>query len=201
MKYISAGMPCSGSTLLFNILRTILGEKHPGLISGWEGDVDVSEALLIKTHNLFRYRSSGALSFATYRDVRIASLSCYRKWGNPASFSREAIKRSVHEYKVCRRYADHFVKYEMLVENPYSFICMFQAALRAPGNPRGVYDRVIALKPPEESGYSKETLLHHNHFTGATLEGWRKEAPIDIQEWVESEYNWFFEECGYEHKL
>jgi len=48
---ISAGMPRSGSTLLFNILRDIMLRRWEGLSSGWSGDIenlDKGSAYLIK---------------------------------------------------------------------------------------------------------------------------------------------------------
>lgn len=82
---LSAGMPRSGSTLLFNILRVILSERWSDQLSaGWEGyilQLPEGKAYLVKTHNINRfYKFRAKHAFYTYRDVRVAAVSNMRKF-------------------------------------------------------------------------------------------------------------------------
>jgi len=70
---LSSGMPRSGSTLLYNILRLCLEKKHGAeLVSGWLDDFDnlpKGRVYLLKTHNTnLYYALRSQYVFYTYRD-------------------------------------------------------------------------------------------------------------------------------------
>jgi len=103
---VSAGMPRSGSTLLFNILREILVIKwKTRLSSGWEGDfisIPKGSAYLIKTHTLSHfYRWRARYCFYTYRDVRVAAVSVLRKFGQQITL--ESIRSMIRQYEIAKK--------------------------------------------------------------------------------------------------
>ena len=122
---VSAGMPRSGSTLLFNILREILVTKWDSrLVSGSEKDfmsLPKGSAYLIKTHVLSQcYRWRAEYSFFTYRDVRVAAVSSLRKFGHPITLA--GIRSKIRQYKTAKKTCNLIIQYEELVKDPISFI-------------------------------------------------------------------------------
>lgn len=103
---LSAGMPRSGSTLLYNILRETLEIRWGNrLSSGWCGDIfqlPKGDAFLIKTHNIdnyYKYRAKHI--FYTYRDVRVASVSSIRKFNDTPSI--ESIRCVINQYLIAQK--------------------------------------------------------------------------------------------------
>ena len=118
---VSAGMPRSGSTLLFNILREILSIRWPDQVSaGWHGDIfELPEGsiYLVKTHNLDQYyRFRAEHIFYSYRDVRVAAISSMKKFNVNPSICK--IRNDIKEYLVAKKFSDHIIKYEDLVSKP-----------------------------------------------------------------------------------
>ena len=196
---ISAGMPRSGSTLLYNMLREILLVKWGrNLVAGWEGDVDLfsgADVYLVKTHTItIAHTVHADLLFFSYRDIRTVAVSTMRMFGQALSF--ESMRANVEEYRKAYVASDLTVSYEMLVEQPVDVIARLAETLRINVVPESICERVLNLKPPME-GYAGESLLHKDHFRHTSDDAWFEIAPLELQQRVNDEFGWWFRECGY----
>lgn len=199
MLVISAGMPRSGSTLLYNILRLLLIEEIPDVIAGWENDVQLQfgSNTLLKTHQPFRYHQQADYTFATVRDVRVCAVSAARMWKSNSYLTMEHIQYCIQCYEQAKQHSNLLIPYEQFYPNHMiEWITRIMGVLQVFMDPYQVYAKSIALVPPNQPGYSKETLLHQNHLTHSTLNHWYKLAPQSLQEQVQQEYGWWFGEYG-----
>lgn len=200
--YISAGMPRSGSTFLFNILREILLSKWDGgLRYGLLKDVlemPAGAAYLVKTHSLNRfYRIRSQKAFYTYRDVRVAAVSRMRMFKTKPSMDN--IRNDINEYIIAKRCCDLIVKYEDLTAKPDRVVEDCANLLNIMVDTREILAKLSrpASDFNESSGYSKERLLHQGHFTGTKDDEWRTVLSEELQKQLNDEFAWWFEECGY----
>jgi len=199
---ISAGMPRSGSTLLFNILREILQlEYQDNLSSGWDGDITQlpkGSAYLVKTHHFNRfYRLRAQHSFYTYRDVRVAAISYMRKFNREPSM--DWISDKIKQYMIAKNACDAVFRYEDLIAKPIHPIRKISQILNVTIDPHAIVAATFNLPLPTDNCilYSKKTLLHKDHFTHTKDEEWRHVFSKELQERVNEEFNWWFKECDY----
>lgn len=199
--FLSAGMPRSGSTLLYNLLREILRVRFGDrLASGWIDDLpDLPEgdAYLIKTHRLFPflYRRAQQIAYS-FRDVRTAAVSRWRKFGHDITL--EQVRNEIREYTVARQHSGLMIRYEEMIRCPTTIVEQLSRLLDIPVDAQEIYGRVAELAPPDEPGYSRLTLLHKDHFTHTGDQEWREIIPPRLQAQIRTKYEWWFRECGYE---
>lgn len=194
---ISAGMPRSGSTLLFNMLRELLKAEHANvLVSGWEDDIPLDgELCLVKSHSLERYVGKAEKFFFSYRDIRTVYVSHLRKF--PGDVTMEMMWEWIEQYKIARDVGAEMFRFEHMMRDPLHAIERCARVLNSQTNVPGVLERVQMLELPVH-GYSKETLLHSNHFTNTKGDEWKTVMPRDLYAQVQQEFAWWFRECGYE---
>ncbi len=198
---LSAGMPRSGSTLLFNIVREVAIGSWPGLSSGWYGDLGEmpkGEAYLVKVHaltRLLRWRMS--YGFYSFRDIRTAALSAWRRFELP--ITTEEMRVWVEEYKKAKHLCDSVFRYEDLVASPARCAEQIASAMNLHIDGQEIAQKVIALGKSETEGdeYTKETLFYPGHGTGTGENEWRTHLPSSLQREINREFRWWFEECGY----
>ncbi len=204
---VSAGMPRSGSTLLFNILREILSSKWAGQVSaGWVDDISElpkNSAYLIKVHDFNSYFQAHAdHSFYTYRDVRVAAVSAAKKFGRTPTV--ESIRENLNQYLLAKRTCDLVIKYDDLISSPVFFVRQIAKILGASIDVDDIIKEAFYLQPPEKDevngAYSKKTLLHEKHFTHTGDDEWRDFLSDRLQRDISGEFSWWFEECGYPAK-
>lgn len=193
-------MPRSGSTLLFNLLRSILSEySEKSFSSGWIRDIhqlESSDTILLKAHELsypLRKRSSNI--FYTYRDVRTAMVSAHRKFGTEPSI--DIARNHIQQYLIAQRSFASMISYEAITTNTKQVVSDLGVALNYPIDAQIHLDRVSKISPPSEKGYSKSSLLHHDHRTNTSPEEWRKALPVTLQKELSKEFYWWFIETGY----
>ncbi len=199
---VSAGMPRSGSTLLFNILRETLATRWgDGLSAGWIhdlGELPRGRAFLIKVHTFEPfYRLRAAHSFYTYRDVRVAAVSRMRMFNLEPTLKR--FRWVIEQYQIAKASCDLIIKYEDLIADPLSHTQAIARRLDITTDCEAVVAKVLGLRPPTDAAgpYSMETLLHEGHVTNTGDDEWRRVLPRDLQDQVHAEFGWWFEECGY----
>lgn len=198
---VSAGMPRSGSTLLFNLLREILTVKwQSGLSYGWRDDLLTlprGTAYLIKTHDLsWKWRWRAAYSFYTYRDVRVAAVSALRKFDREITLG--SVRDAIGGYEIAKHACNLCIKYEELIRAPERFARELARILRIEVDANRICSAVLSLAPPTDVGtYSKVTQLHAGHCTHTDADDWRTIIPPNLQRRISSEFAWWFSECGY----
>lgn len=199
---VSAGMPRSGSTLLYNILREILSERWPEcLSSGWESDIfqlPEGKAYLVKTHHIdgyYRFRAKHA--FYTFRDIRVAAISSMRKFNKLPTIKE--FRKQIGEYAIAKKLCDNIIKYEDLLSQPRDIIQQISQTLGVAVSADQIVEKTFNLQPDENisEAYSEKTLLHKGHFTNTKNDEWRSLLPETLKKEVNTEFSWWFKECGY----
>jgi hypothetical protein len=199
---VSAGMPRSGSTLVFNVLREYLTRKFQDrLATGWVNDLRMDaavDALLVKTHvvtPLLNVRSN--YYFYSFRDVRDALLSAQRKFGREPTI--HACGHYIKGFAHARRYAHAVLRYEDFSRNNDLLI---QAVGKVLGDEH-CRSGILQLIPKPNQGpslaeaYDPRSLLHANHATG-TMEGeWRSELGSDLLKEIDRKFGWWLDENRY----
>ncbi len=199
---LSAGMPRSASTLLFNVLRLCLSEKHGERLSyGWIGDVNdlpAADIYLLKTHTIGRFLGfRGQYVFYTYRDIREVLVSSSIKFDVTPSLS--TCKMLIDEYIRAKKHADLMIKYEDMVHNTKEKVSQIAAIIKSDVEP----DRIIENLPGfgsernRSSGYDRVTLTHGKHGSGMGEGEWRTALPDDLRAEIQDRYAWWFEDAQY----
>ncbi len=117
---IAAGMPRSASTWLYNVIRLALDSdpRHTGNFNaGWVGDwadIEQRDCMLMKVHDFNAVHSDAAKAVLySYRDVRDAVASQYRKFGSVASMDLVGRYIEMHEQWMPR--TDYAMRYETML--------------------------------------------------------------------------------------
>lgn len=199
---LSSGMPRSGSTLLFNIIRLCLEKKYQnGLVSGWVGDLmelPNGKIYLIKLHGIRRiYTYRASLIFYSYRDVRDALVSVERKFGTTPSI--DLCRSYIKEYVLAKKYANYMFKYEDFSDNLESTIHFISKILNIKLDSAEILKNIpsVSLDLLNE-GYDKKTLLHGGHSTGTESGAWKNSLSIKLQDQINNEFHWWFKENNYD---
>lgn len=199
----SAGMPRSGSTLLFNILKLILENKYGEKLSfGWVDDVKTirkGDIYLIKTHGLTKmdiYRASD--TFYTFRDIRDVLVSRYRMFNKEPEMG--IVKYYIDQDIFAKKHASMVFKYDTLVNEQRDSIIQIASRLNVQVNPDNILTQLPdpANKNGNEDYHSPDTLLHKNHVTGTKRGEWQHILPQKLINQIHSEFGWWFKENGYD---
>mgnify|MGYP006293429247 CR=1 FL=1 len=198
----SAGMPRSGSTLLFNIVRFILEEEHQDdLSTAWINDLKTmpkGQAYLIKTHacDIFdRIRADKI--FYSYRDIRDVMVSRWRKFGREPDM--EIARYYIRQYEFARKHADLVLKYEDFMNDIPGTIDKVAEVL----GQTITREQILAKLPdkeqaPKSKGDGRsDNMLHEGHATGTMHDEWREVLPLQFQTQLLHEYEWWFKENKY----
>lgn len=199
---VSGGMPRSGSTLLFNLIRTCLEYKYPDdLVSGWIGDtrsIPEGKVYLIKSHDVNRslaYRAN--TYFYSFRDVRDALLSSQRKFGQEPTI--EYCRYYIKGYMAAERYAHEMFKYEEFVHDLEGAVERIQSHLCMSAPTEAILSRLPSLQPREKAakGYDETTLMHGEHATHTKQGEWRTGLDKKLLDRIRDEYGWWLEKNEY----
>lgn len=200
---MSGGMPRSGSTLLFNILRLCLKEvARGGLAAGWIEDLlslPPGKIYLVKTHQFDKFLLWRAKHvFYSYRDVRDALVSGQRKFSIVPSVS--LCREYINEYLLARKYADLMLKFEYFTANTEESVAEVVRVLGVNVDVSLIVSQLpsVGVATGKVDGYDKETLLHNGHSTGTQSGSWRENLPVVLQRQINDEFAWWFEENGYD---
>jgi len=204
---LSAGMPRSGSTLLYNLARltleSILGDDSV-LSCGWIDDIRTSplgECTLMKLHDYEPdLASQASLIIYSYRDVRDAIASQQRKFHSKPTLS--LTERYLEEYRLWTNVAHIKVRYE-------SFDAPAQARFvkelaeyfgSKPVDSDFVVSQAESLRergPSDSVRYDPLTLLHHGHVTNGQPGAWRNQLDTELVRAIESTYASWLADHGY----
>jgi hypothetical protein len=197
---LSAGMPRSGSTLIFNVLRLCLEKRYgDALASGWVGELrklGTAPAYLLKVHEvspLLRLRSQ--IIFYTYRDIRDVLVSSQKKFG--ASPSMGVCRQYIAEYDAARRYADCMLRYETFNADLAGTVGLIAKALGITVVPDEIVAALPSAKGSDRPGYDRKTLLHQSHATHTEAGSWRQVLSPELQSQIAREFAGWFAENGY----
>ena len=194
--YVAAGLPRSGSTLVYNVLRELLQFKHGEIVSYWcknsPETVPENSIELIKTHRLIRrYRNS--MIFFTFRDIRTVAVSAFRMFDYPICM--RTIRSYVRESFVALSSNAYMLKYERWRYDPVYLVSLLAEILGVLTSPKKVYLDVIRKMETEDFNL---TQFHPNHITNTKDEDWNEVIPVELQNKIKAEFSCWFECFGYQ---
>jgi len=202
MLIVSAGMPRSASTWLFNVLRLIFEDRGMGFESGWFynfREIDLSKNLLIKIHDYNEFLAKRAsFIFYSYRDVRDAILSSKRKFNTDLNL--QEVERLINEDKKWRKVSPHLVRYEDVISNPVEEITKIVAKLGMDCDPDKIRCLIQGIHPSAEKPgtYNQTTLYHFHHITKGGKGHWKEELDSTLQREITNCFGDWLVENNYE---
>lgn len=193
------GMPRSGSTLLFNIMRhVLLSDPDCRLSSGWVRQarhLPRAPIYLVKTHGLYPIDAWRAWRIAySYRDPRDALVSAQRKFGDVPSIS--TLRKWVQDFAFAKKNANLMIRYETLIEDVPGTVTRIADLLERPVDVQKIIDDLPsdgqATDFPDQI-----TLYHANHRTRTAKGEWRTILSPELQSQIKAEFGSWLEENGY----
>ncbi|MGF1580346.1 MAG: hypothetical protein ACFCD0_13365 [Gemmataceae bacterium] len=195
---LTAGMPRSGSTWLYNTVRLLLESSlgHPDrLASGWIHDwpkLPQRETVLLKVHDFdVHLADRSRLILYSYRDIRDALASSVRKFGTVPTL--DLARKWLAQDQTWRNAATFVMRYETMIHARAQVCDQIANALGIPCCPTNIIEQVQQLNCPSRTEYDPTTLLHPNHVTDGRHGTWRKwlseslvkELELEFREWFE----------------
>lgn len=185
MLIVCNGMPRSGSTLIYNLVRIYLEQQVELETLGFFSDDDLSaqeellrqkaentSCALLKTHFAFNTEITQVLEIYTIRDPRDIAVSMMRIWG----FSAEKAMRSLaHHVEIAETYQNRsdifFLPYEMIQRDYKSLLTGVSAFIGKPFCERSATVALSAVddmrKKSRSQRLSKVKKALHNFFKSA----------------------------------
>lgn len=215
---VSAGMPRSGSTWLFNAVRLLL-RACPGtfapLGSGWYQD---HRGLMANRHVLLKMHFHEApvagcarAIFYSYRDIRDAMASQQRRFGGPAQMAwADEYVRSHEEWMRC---ADFTLEYEHMLHGKEEILAGLAEVIRRKfmtGSPDestawNAADIIAEIAEmsydspgPRNPQYNEVTLFHPRHVTDGRPGSWKGSLDPGLSAAVVEKYRWWLRKYGYD---
>lgn len=215
---LSAGMPRSGSTWLYNAIRLALGST-PGisgqLSAGWIGDVDRlprRKLLLLKLHAYNEvWARQSIVSFYSYRDIRDVVASQSRKFAPPPNILG-FVDRVVTSHEYWMQKASYSMRYEDMLAAKAGILSRVLHHLhecgianRAKGhlhrNETDLLEALASLQydsDGQKNGrYNEVNLYHRGHITDGRHGSWNTTLEASVAAEIVHKYQWWFVKYGY----
>ncbi|MGD9200473.1 MAG: sulfotransferase domain-containing protein [Chitinispirillia bacterium] len=204
---VTAGMPRSGSTWLYNAVRLLL--KHNSSLdigAGWIADFNSfmhHDVVILKIHNYEPQIANNAIRILySFRDIRDVLASFKRKFGGKPSL--EQAKMIIENDNKWREKALYIMKYEKMMEEQ-------EMTLRKIAHYLGIEIKNGSCKQINRSiknmsytegklknnTYNIENLLHKNHITDGRHGSWRDDLPTELVTKIEIELKEWLYSNGY----
>ncbi len=200
---LSAGMPRSGSTWVFNAARLLLRSKGD-LGSGWIEDwatIPRAPTVLVKVHahDPFLARSAHAILYS-FRDIRDALASRKRMFGIDPTL--EDARQWLKFDRRWREQAAVTVRYESMLADPVGTVADLASALGlSDADPAGVLRQLAQIDHQTPhiglGAYDRETLLHRGHITDGRHGAWGGWLSPAFVRQLEQECGGWLAENGY----
>lgn len=194
---LSAGMPRSGSTWLYNAMRLMLKTmKGLDLGAGWIQDFQSfknHDTVLMKLHS-FEPGVVPKANFVaySYRDIRDSLASMKRKFNSKPTIAMA--DKFIEDDKKWRERANFILKYEDMVGNQGAIINELSEIMKIE-NIDGVKiaDEINKMNYKSSDNrnqiYNKENLLHDGHITAGHHGSWKEDLSDDFIQEVELKYS------------
>lgn len=178
MLVVSAGMPRSASTWLFNLIWLLLENKYPNreLVAGWVKDIDCSaldpSAInLIKVHEFDETLSGQAdIVIYSYRDIRDALASLERKFDVKPSIA--LAENLLKQDYLWREQAQCVMKYEGMLDARQTVIKLVGKTLNlkvssevAEQIQHRLHNLAFEQQGRDGQSYDQTMLYHQGHIT------------------------------------
>lgn len=205
MLVLSAGMPRSASTWLYNVLRlSLTNTQGCNWECGWIDDLDTPQEkrpALIKLHTENKGLADAAdLIFYSFRDIRDALASMKRKFGHTPTLALAS--HLIEADTFWKQRASFVMKYELMIESPIQTVESILNFLCIEGvNPNSLLSELNSIDfescPSENALYNKVNLYHKGHITNGGVGVWNEDLDKGFVTELESEFRWWFKENGF----
>lgn len=199
MIILSGGMVRSGSTWMFNVLRTIMMQKHDDVWAGWIGDYkDVAnEHRVIKTHKyLSELVDEADYVFYSFRDLRDVAASIKRKTGTLPT--NEQLDRAIEMFYKWYEIANFSMRYEEMIRDDAVVIQKVANQLKHPVNSDEMIETLNGMQHAKPGQlYDKTNLYHPNHITDGRHHSWDGVLEPDYVQNIEKRYKQWLTKMGY----
>lgn len=195
---VCAGMPRSGSTWMYNVVRLAYKLSGVEVGAGWIQNYNryrKFEIVILKTHFHLPPKPPEFL-FYTYRDLRDVIASYKRQSGR--LFSINKIRNIVCVFDYWKSKSNYNMRYESMINNPEEVIDSVIDILKIRRiSARQVKQAVEKLDPPSEKNrwnkFDQVNLLHPGHITDGGIGTWSNLEPNLIR-CIEKEFKqWFID--------
>lgn len=202
-------MPRSGSTWLYNVARLLI-LRNPLLAQqfscGWVGDLNTipaGKSSLIKIHDYEEniVKRSNYILYS-YRDVRDAIASSFRKFGKHPSISQVGYFIDQHRKWIAS--ADYVMRYESMLQDKEKIVSEVAKVLNLEfGNPAEIVNAIDNMhydnNGKKNDAYHMENLYHRGHITDGRHGSWNGVLSESLLQEIENKYSDWLIENGYEH--
>ncbi len=204
---LAAGMPRSGSTWLYNAARLLI-LSSPSMAQqfscGWIGDwkhIPKNKYMLIKVHDYDdNLAHEAACVLYSYRDVRDAIASCFRKFGQMPSL--ETADHFIDEHERWTKVANYSMRYELMLQHKEDVVSQLIRILKLDNVDRRqiVFDleKLSYNQPgPKNEIYHLSNLYHRRHITDGRHGSWKGLLDNNLIKQIETNHRDWFEKYGY----
>jgi hypothetical protein len=202
---LSAGMPRSGSTWLFNAARLLLDhQNNDNYKAVWIGNIEkqtienLDNTLLIKIHNYDEALASKAdLIIYSFRDIRDSIASNERKFTiKPSIEQADNLIELDTKWKQC---ADFILRYEDMMKNKQASLQQLARYFKLPASDKTIEAIQLALdgfsynsSDKNNGTYNMDNLMHKNHITNGGYGTWKEQIDPVLITQIEAKYrSWF----------
>lgn len=204
---LSAGMPRSGSTWMYNALRLLILHSDKGyddFSCGWIGDLDdiqVKRKMLIKIHQYSEeIVEKSQMIFYSYRDIRDAMASAFRKFNLTPTI--ELADYLVNQHKKWTAVANHTMKYEAMMANQELELIRIAKHLGiSDADGHNIKKEIDQLNygsdGKKNERYHNTNLLHKDHITNGKHGTWAGIIDPELIKRIEEKHRAWFEQYGY----
>ncbi len=205
---LSAGMPRSGSTWLYNAVRLLLAHRDGSACwqCGWIDDLAEAPPAarrLVKLH-LFEPTLVARASYVvwSYRDLRDAVASRFRMFGTPPTLA--LADQLVDQHARWSAVAQHTLRYESMLRDPTAALAALAAAIGVPVQPADLDAVRQQLDQARNDGhvgdvpYDATTLMHKGHITDGRPRSWRSGLSANLAREITERHADWLQAHGYD---
>ncbi len=202
---LNAGMPRSGTTWLFNIVRTMLTSTEQmaqNFSCGWIGDLNtmpMKPVMLVKVHDFHpEYLKPASFILYSFRDIRDVLASMYRKFDKEPTL--EAADIALGMYAHWMRHANFVMKYEDMMAGQKLKIAeelagRFQLSHL---DIEKIVDEVEGMKASAGTEtYDVNSLYHEGHITDGRHGSWEGIISPELEAQILQKHEAWFRHHGY----
>jgi hypothetical protein len=203
---VCAGMPRSGSTWLYNVIRCLLKQAGKDVYGAWIGNYNPSnpsKTHIVKIHDFSEeLAKKGDLIFTSRRDLRdIATSLMLRSWANQSDIVSK-LNRIIESHQKWFDCSTYELIYERMIESKLKEVKALSEVLCLDLSSDSIQlalDRVESFKHEGEGLFDSESLLHKNHiqngkpghYQNILTEAITERINIEFKEWM-SQYNYSY---------
>ncbi len=201
---VCAGMPRSGSTWLYNVVRHLQAAAGEPAYGAWIDDYDAADTSavhIVKVHSFRPDLATGAnVVLTSRRDLRdIAASLLGRNWATPANLI-EKLAKMVDDHRRWLERSSFEVIYERMIAAREAEIAMLAEALglRADRAAVGeVHRQVAGLSHRGDGLYHPDNLLHRNHILDGRSGYHREVVAAELVDQIDARFGPWLVRYGY----